>query len=102
MTDDLSRDDDSDANLTEPTHCLNCEIDNTEQPSVAVVRAVAELTGEDIRDLNPLYNVIDPNHLDGVFKKNDSTGSSRAEVSLRFNGCTVIVTPKKVTVRLSE
>lgn len=38
-----------------------------DQPSVAVVEAVAELTGMGFRELKPLHSVIDTERLNGMF-----------------------------------
>lgn len=61
------------------------------QVSETVVTAVAQATGVDPLDLDPLYNVVDPDALNRIF---DSTGtSSPASVELSFTmaGCQVVV-----------
>lgn len=100
MTD--SDDDDSRCSTTKSPRSLSYEIDDTERPSIAVVRAVAELTEEDVRDLDPLYDEIDPAYLDGIFESDDGAGCIRAEVSFEFNECCVTVTPGLVEVRRPE
>lgn len=74
------------------------EIDGDERPSEAVVRAVASITNTPLLDLEPLYDVIDPEHLDGMF---DGPGGAAAgsSVTFRFNGCRVTVSPETVHVR---
>lgn len=69
-----------------------------EAPSEAVVHAVADLTGTDPLDLEPLYHVIDPDVLDGVFLR-DPEGVVEAEITIEYNECTVTVTPDTVHVR---
>lgn len=41
--------------------------EETGQPAIAVVEAVAELTDRDWRDLKPLHSVIDTTRLNGLF-----------------------------------
>ncbi|MBX0298266.1 HalOD1 output domain-containing protein [Haloarcula nitratireducens] len=102
MTANKEKDDTSDSTVTEATQSLNYEIGETEPPSIAVVKAVAAVTGKDVRDLAPLYEVINPVHLDGMFDDLDEAAHSHAEVSLQFNGCTVTVTAESVHVRRCE
>lgn len=79
----------------------------TGQPALAVVEAVAELTDRDCRDLKPLYSAIDTTRLIGLFEESDGT-SDRIEdsdadgVSIAFQyegydvtveGCTVHAEP---------
>lgn len=70
------------------------EIGEDERPSEAVVLAVAELTNRSPLDLEPLYDVIDPDHLDGVLGETDD--SVRAELSFTFASCQVTVTGRHV------
>lgn len=79
------------------------EIGEDELPSEAVVRATAALTDTPVLDLAPLYDVVDPDHLDGLF--GTSGGRSRSNgrsVSFTFGGCHVSVTGEVVIVRLSD
>ena len=76
------------------------EIGEDDQPSKVVVRAVATLTNTEILDLDPLYDTIDPTHVD---KLNDVRGESAIEdssVSFRYNGCLVTVNQSTVHVRI--
>lgn len=57
--------------------------------SETVVAAVAEATGRDPLDLDPLYDVVDPDALDGLF---DSRGTqpNSAEITFSMAGCRVV------------
>lgn len=63
-----------------------------EQPSEAVVRAVASFTGTPVLDLEPLYEAVDPEHLDALF---DDSGTGRGArertITFEYEGCTVAV-----------
>ncbi|WP_339104214.1 HalOD1 output domain-containing protein [Haloterrigena salinisoli] len=61
----------------------------SEQPSSALVIALSEVNGTDPMDLEPLYNVLDPDALNSLF---DSTGSSRLAGSVSFEYCGYQVT----------
>ncbi|MFP8952890.1 HalOD1 output domain-containing protein [Natrialbaceae archaeon A-arb3/5] len=75
------------------------EIGVDERPNMAVVRAVAAVTGRSPLDLDPLYESIDPDHANRVV---DAAGSRRSavELSFEYGGCAVTVTSDEVTVRL--
>lgn len=79
---------------------LTYTLDEDERQSEAVVRAVASLTDTRVLDLDPLYDVIDTDHLNGLF---DDSGDSRlladSSVTFQFQGCTVTVTQDTVYVR---
>lgn len=79
---------------------ITYEIDSDELPSEAVVRATAALTGMPVIELDPLFDVVDPDHLDGLF--DDSRRRLVPEersVTFAFNGCRVSVTGEEVVVR---
>ncbi|NHN42755.1 hypothetical protein G9C85_14105 [Halorubellus sp. JP-L1] len=60
--------------------------------SMRVVDRVADVTGTDPLDLEPLYDVVDPDHLDALFERNDGVGDQRgAEVRFVMEGCDVVV-----------
>lgn len=66
---------------------------NDEVTSQAVVTAVAEETGTDPMDLEPLYNVVDSDALNTLFRSHESvTGGSLLEVQFTYAGCDVRVT----------
>jgi hypothetical protein len=62
--------------------------DEGEDPSLAVVRAVAAFRGVEPNGIDPLYDAIDADELDGLLQ---STGTG-VLVSFRFEGCEVVVT----------
>ena len=77
------------------------ELDEDEQPSEAVVRAVAALTNRSSLDLEPLYDVIDPSHLNELFVETDH-GAVSTELSFEFNGFDVTVTHDEIYVRAAD
>ena len=60
--------------------------------SEEVVSAVAEATGNDPLDLEPLYEVIDPDALDALYRR-DGLGLPRSpnRVEFTYAGCEVVV-----------
>lgn len=68
--------------------------------SNAVVSAVAEATGTDPTEMDPLYNVVDPDALESLFQSAGpaSVPSSR-RVEFEYWGCEVVVTADR-TVRV--
>lgn len=96
---DHSPDDDNGSSPALGSADLTYTLDEDERPSEAVVLAVASLTDTKIIDLDPLYNVIDTDHLDGLF---DDSGDTQlladSSATFPFNGCTVTVTQDTVYV----
>lgn len=89
--------DDRSASFSECTY----EIERDEAPSVAVVRAVCALTDTEPTDLEPLYETIDPEDLDGFFTgSKDTTGPK--SLSFEFGGCNVTVTSDEIRVSLLD
>ena len=88
----------ADGGRTSQPDRLTYEVEADESPSEAVVRAVAALTNRPPLDLEPLYNVIDPDHIDGAFAGGDDAGA--AELSFSFAGCAVTVTDEHVRVHV--
>lgn len=60
--------------------------------SEEVVSAVAETTGKDPLDLEPLYEVIDPDALDALYRR-DGLGLPKSpnRVEFTYAGCEVVV-----------
>lgn len=79
---------------------IRYELDDDERHSDAVVRAVASFTDTAVLDLDPLYHVIDPAHLDGITGDLDDGAHRECSLEFRFNGCLVTVT--RTTVRVSR
>jgi len=67
--------------------------DAGEQPSEAVVAAVAEATDRDKTDLRPLFERVDPDALDRLFAPTagDAGRASNGRVRFRFEGCDVSI-----------
>ncbi|ODR79557.1 hypothetical protein BG842_06525 [Haladaptatus sp. W1] len=99
MTHDSSNDNETDTQTTEITY----EIGEGESPSEAVVRATADLTNTPVIDLDPLYFVMDPVHLDGLFgESRRRPGHKEHSVTFSFNGCHISITRDTVVVRRQE
>lgn len=67
--------------------------DTGREPSRNVVETVAVATDTETTDLRPLYEVVDPEALDGLFATNQG-GRDRAtnrRVTFGYEGCTVAV-----------
>lgn len=78
---------------------LTYSLDADDRPSEVVIRAVSSLTDTPILDLAPLYEVVDPDHLNGLFDEPQESGlRESSSVSFHFNGCTVTVTKNAVHV----
>jgi len=75
------------------------EIDDDDRPSEVVVRAVAALTDTNILDLDPLYNTIDPEHVNNLTAVRRERAIEHSSVSFRYNGCLVTVNRRAVHVR---
>ncbi|WP_123537249.1 HalOD1 output domain-containing protein [Halosimplex salinum] len=75
-----------------------------EVPSLAVVSAVADVTGNEPTELDPLYWTVDPDALDALFET-DPAGPHRTggQVNFTFHGCDVVVhEDRKVVVERPE
>lgn len=84
-----------------PSLQVSYDLDADEKPSSAVVMTVATLTDTSPLELEPLYEVVDPDHLDGVFRNvdGDSVGT---KIEFTYTGCEVTVTHAEVRVRATE
>lgn len=60
-------------------------------PSIGVLEAVTAATGTPATDLRPLYEVVDPDALDDLFRPSAGDGHANGAVSFRYAGCTVTV-----------
>lgn len=79
---------------------ITYEIGEDERPSEAVVRATAALTNRSVIDLDPLFDVIDPDHLDGLFDTvGMEPGGEERSVTFTFNGCHVSYAGRQIVVR---
>ncbi len=87
---------------TDPTtrrETIVCEIGEDDRPSEVVVRAVATLTDTEILDLDPLYDTIDPEHVNELIDGRSESAIEDSSISFRYNGCLVTVTRSDVHVR---
>ncbi|WP_255191839.1 HalOD1 output domain-containing protein [Natronobeatus ordinarius] len=99
MTDDTSSDGHG-PDVSPPDSSIVYENDEGVRPSEAVVRAVASVTNTAVLDLDPLYDVIDPDHLDGICNRTDhSNAREERSITFRFNGCLVTVNQQTVHVQ---
>lgn len=62
-------------------------------PSVAVVEAVAHVTGQDMRDIGPLADVIDPDAIDMLLSRGDDATISFVleETNVQVSGSSGLV-----------
>lgn len=71
-----------------------------ERPSEAVVRAVARATNTDVLGLDPLYEEIDPDHLNAITDKtNDGDTHRTHSITFPFNGCQITVNRDSIEIR---
>lgn len=62
-----------------------------ETVSERVIDAVSEATGTDPVELEPLYNVVDPDALNAIFASGGAGESSDTELRFTMAGCDVLV-----------
>lgn len=61
-------------------------------PSVAVPAALQEITGKDVRELEPIHAVIDPDALDELFQPpRDASGRGLGHVTFTYQNHSVTV-----------
>lgn len=89
MTDHHVPDVDSKRDQAEHSQQFIYDIGDDELPSEAVIRAVAAVTDTSVLDLKPLYEVIDPDHLDSTLDEIGTTVSTT--LSFRYHGCMATV-----------
>lgn len=103
MTDSPAGNDGSGARSDGREPEISYDVGESERPSEAVVRAVAALTGRRPIDIEPLYDVVDPDHLDGLFDEPGAGGGVEGRsVTFSFGGCHVSVTREEVRVRADD
>lgn len=74
-----------------PPLMIEHEFSDTETATVAVIDAVAAVTGTRPTDLPPLYDAIDPEALDGLFESFERRSSETLRVEFSYHGLTVVV-----------
>ena len=62
-----------------------------ESPVVVIVEALAEATGVDPTDLPPLFEFVNPDAIDQLFKKHDDASHANAVLSFQFKTWNVFV-----------
>lgn len=68
-----------------------------------LVSAVAECTGQEETDLEPLYEAIDPDAMEQLYEPRDGRiGANGVQTKFTYAGCDVLVTKSKVTVHPKE
>ena len=66
--------------------------DGTDPPSSVVVESIASITDRDRFDLDPLYQVVDPDALDALFEPRvDGCHRGEGEVTFAYHGYEVAV-----------
>lgn len=81
MTDSSTTNDGSDdVNQTEAVE-ITYEIGDNELPSEAVVRATAALMDMSVIELDPLFDAVEPDRLDGLFDDSGEAARLRREFS---------------------
>jgi hypothetical protein len=75
---------------SDPTTPTERVADN-ESATEAVVLAVAEATGVDPLDLDPLYDCVDPDALDALFDSGDGLDDLTGSFEFTYAGCDVTV-----------
>ena len=65
---------------------------DTDDASTRIIRGVDELVGQDTEKLTWLYDSIDPDALDAIFKqKHDGTSRTGGKVIFPTRGCEIVV-----------
>ncbi|WP_336328647.1 HalOD1 output domain-containing protein [Halovenus sp. HT40] len=65
--------------------------DETDTVPIAVVEAVASMTGQDATEMEPLGEVVDTDALDDLFKPAGKAGRSVGAVEFEYSNCLVRV-----------
>lgn len=99
MTDHTPHENDSESNRPPQEKEVVYRIGTDEKASEAIVQAVAALTNTPVLDLESLYDVVDPEHLDGLLDNQNDSPNKKISVSFRFNGCLVTVNQNTVHIR---
>jgi hypothetical protein len=76
--------------------------DENEPISQTVVTAVAEVTGCDPIELDPLYEYIDPDAMDALFHPRSNDDVDQSELHIEFSYTTYRVTVTKDYVHISN
>lgn len=75
--------------------------DGSEQLVFTLVSAVADYTGRDALDLPPLYEVIDPDAFEQLFKplQENGTRANGGRIRFTYAGCDISISNSEITVQ---
>lgn len=77
---------------TTPTNATVERMAGADGVSIAVVEAVATAKGVDPVEIEPLYNVVDPDALDAIFRMHaDGTPRANGRLTFTMESCEVVV-----------
>lgn len=62
---------------------------DADSPSAAVIQAVANASDEDPREMEPLYDAIDPDALDALVRSAEDHGGTELTLEFSYNDCWV-------------
>lgn len=68
---------------------IRSEWDGSERPSIALVKAVAALTGRDPMTMPPLYESIDPDALNALVTARETEQTATVDLSFVYDGVAV-------------
>lgn len=85
------------------SNSIHHDFSGTQTASLAVIEAVAAVSGTDPIELPPLYDVVNPDALDAMFEPHDRREGSNLRVEFTYNGFDVVVREgPEVTVDLED
>jgi hypothetical protein len=85
----------------ERTYTIQYDEWTDQSPSVAVVKAVAAVTGDDPTAIEPLTETINPDAMDRLIETEDSRGT--LSITFGYSGCVVTAEANgDITVTLSD
>ncbi|MFB6178446.1 MAG: HalOD1 output domain-containing protein [Halorientalis sp.] len=99
----MSQDDGSDGGSGNEPEVVHLEYDwGQTEPSVAIVEAVANVSGREPTAMRPLFEVLDPDAIDSLLPSGNEAHDGSLSVSLRFDGYDVTVDDRgSVTIATS-
>lgn len=75
----------------------------TQTASLAVIEAVAAVSGTDPLELPPLYDAVNPDALNALFEPHDRRDGSDLRIEFSYNGFDIVVRDGlQVTVHLED
>jgi hypothetical protein len=79
------------SSMTASDHAVQHDFEGDQLLSTTVISAVADATGVQPLDLPPLYETIDPDTLDSLFRQTTESGGVPDHIAFTHAGCTVTV-----------